>query len=124
MHFLSRTQLITALGAVLLALVVLDLVRRRRLSEEYSVLWVIATTVIAILGFSTPILVWITRVLGFMFESSTTFAFGLGFTIVMLLYQSLHQSRLATENQVLTRELALLRDEVETLRQGRGGEPR
>jgi hypothetical protein len=124
MHFLSRTQLITALGAVLLALVVLDLVRRRRLSEEYSVLWVLATTVIAILGFSTPILVWITRVLGFMFESSTTFAFGLGFTIVMLLYQSLHQSRLATENQVLTRELALLRDEVETLRQGRGGEPR
>jgi len=124
MHFLSRTQLITALGAVLLALVVLDLVRRRRLSEEYSVLWVIATTVIAILGFSTPILVWITRVLGFMFESSTTFAFGLGFTIVMLLYQSLHQSRLATENQVLTRELALLRDEVETLRQGRSGVPR
>jgi hypothetical protein len=124
MHFLSRTQLITALGAVLLALVVLDLVRRRRLSEEYSVLWVIATTVIAILGFSTPILVWITRVLGFMFESSTTFAFGLGFTIVMLLYQSLHQSRLATENQVLTRELALLRDEVATLRQGMGGEPR
>jgi hypothetical protein len=124
MHFLSRTQLITALGAVLLALVVLDLVRRRRLSEEYSVLWVLATTVIAILGFSTPILVWITRVLGFMFESSTTFAFGLGFTIVMLLYQSLHQSRLATENQVLTRELALLRDEVATLRQGMGGEPR
>ena len=42
MHFLSRTQLITALGAVLLALVVLDLVRRRRLSEEYPLLWVIA----------------------------------------------------------------------------------
>lgn len=124
MHFLSRTQLITALGAVLLALVVLDLVRRRRLSEEYSVLWVIATTVIAILGFSTPLLTWITRVLGFLFESSTTFAFGLGFSIVMLLYQSLHQSRLTTENQVLTRELALLRDEVETLRQGRSGEPR
>ena len=124
MHFLSRTQLITALGAVLLALVVLDLVRRRRLSEEYSLLWVVATVVIAILGFSTPVLTWITHVLGFLFESSTTFAFGLGFSIVMLLYQSLHQSRLASENQVLTRELALLRDEFETLRQGRSGEPR
>jgi len=33
-HFLSRTQIITAVGAVLLALYVLDLVRRRRLSEE------------------------------------------------------------------------------------------
>ena len=124
MHFLSRTQLITALGAVLLALVVLDLVRRRRLSEEYSLLWVIATLVIAVLGFSTRFLTWITHVLGFLFESSTTFAFGLGFTVVMLLYQSIKQSRLGTENQALTRELALLRDEVETLRQGRGGEPR
>ena len=35
MHFLSRTQLVVALGAVALALYVLDLVRRRRLSEEY-----------------------------------------------------------------------------------------
>ena len=124
MHFLSRTQVITALGAVLLALVVLELVRRRKLSEEYSVLWVIATLVIAVLGFSTRLVTWMTHVLGFLFESSTTFAFGLGFTVVMLLYQSIKQSRLTTENQVLTRELALLRDEVETLRQGRSGEPR
>ena len=124
MPFLSRTQVITALGAVLLALCVLELVRRRKLSEEYSVLWVIATVVIAILGFSTPFLTWMTHVLGFMFESSTTFAFGLGFSVVMLLYQSVKQSRLASENQALTRELALLRDEVETLRQGRRGEPR
>mgnify|MGYP003326757583 FL=1 len=70
MFFLSRTQIITALGAVLLAFYVLDLVRRRKLSEEYSLLWVIATVVIAALGFSTPLLTWITRVLGFMGESS------------------------------------------------------
>ena len=77
MMFLSRTQVITALGAVLMALYVLDLVRRRKLSEEYSLLWVMATTVIAVLGFSTPLLTWITHVLGFLGESSTTFAFGL-----------------------------------------------
>ena len=124
MHFLSRTQLITALGAVLLALVVLDLVRRRRLSEEYSLLWVIATLVIAVLGFSTKLLTWITHVLGFLFESSTTFAFGLGFSIVMLLYHSLKQSRLTSENHALARELALLREEVETLRQGRSADSR
>ena len=124
MYFLSRTQVIIALGAVLLALYVLELVRRRKLSEEYSVLWVIATTVIAILGFSTPLLRWITQVLGFLGESSTTFAFGLAFSLAMLLYHSLKQSRLTVENHALARELALLRDEVETLRQGRPGEAR
>jgi len=122
--FLSRTQLITALGAVLLALFVLDLVRRRKLSEEYSLLWVIATFVIAILGFSTPLLVWLTDVLGFLGESSTTFAFGLAFSLAMLLYVSLKLSRLGYENHALTRELALLRHEVEALRGGQGTSPR
>jgi hypothetical protein len=124
MPFLSRTQVITALGAVLLALVVLDLVRRRKLSEEYSLLWVIATVVIAVLGFWTRLLTWMTHTLGFLFESSTTFAFGLAFSLTMLLYHSIKQSRLTIENHALARELALLREEVETLRQGRGGETR
>ena len=124
MFFLSRTQVITALGAVLLALYVLELVRRRRLSEEYSLLWVIATGVIAILGFSTPLLTWITRTLGFLGESSTTFAFGLAFSMAMLLYLSIKQSRLGYENHALTRELALLREELERLRGGRAGDAR
>ncbi len=119
MFFLSRTQVITAVGAVLLSLYVLDLVRRRKLSEEYSLLWVIATVVIAVLGFSTPLLTWITHALGFMGESSTTFAFGLAFSLAMLLYLSLKLSRVGYENHALTRELALLREQVETLRQGR-----
>ena len=122
MFFLSRTQIITALGAVLLALYVLDLVRRRKLSEEYSLLWVIDTVVIAGLGFSTPLLTWITHALGFMGESSTTFAFGLAFSLAMLLYLSLKLSRVGYENHALPRELALLREEVESLRQG--SEPR
>jgi len=124
MFFLSRTQIITALGAVLLALYVLDLVRRRKLSEEYSLLWVIATVVIAILGFSTPLLTWITHALGFLGESSTTFAFGLAFSLAMLLYVSLKLSRLGVENHALTRDLALLRHELEQLRRADGDRPR
>lgn len=119
MFFLSRTQVITAIGAVLLALYVLDLVRRRKLSEEYSLLWVMATVVIAALGFSTPLLTWITDVLGFMGESSTTFAFGLAFSLAMLLYLSLKLSRAGYENHMLTREVALLREEVEAMRRER-----
>jgi hypothetical protein len=116
MAFLSRTQVIMALGALALALYVLDLVRRRRLSEEYSLLWVAATFVVAILGFSTSLLTGITHALGFLFESSTVFAFGLAFTVIMLLYLSIKLSRLGIENHALTRELALLRHELETLR--------
>ena len=112
-EFLSRTQVIVAIAAVGLMLYVLDLVRRRRLSEEYSFLWVLASVTIALLGFSTPILRAITRALGMLFESSTVFAIGLAFTIAMLLYLSVKISRLTQENQILARELALLRHELE-----------
>jgi hypothetical protein len=112
-HFLSRTQIITAVGAVVLALYVLDLVRRRRLSEEYSVLWVACTAIIAVLGFSTPLLMWITNVLGMFGAASTVYSFGLAFAVIMLLYLSVKLSRLGFESQMLARELALLRHEVE-----------
>ena len=115
MEFLSRTQVIAAIGAVLLALFVLDLVRRRRLSEEYSLLWVAATAVMALLGFSTPLLRFITHALGMMFESSTVFAVGLAFAIFMLLYLSVKMSRLTQEHLAVTREVALLRHELERL---------
>jgi len=101
---------------VALAALVLDLVRRRRLSEEYSLLWLISTAVIAVLGFSTPVLSWITRTLGILGESSTVFAAGLAFLTAMLLYVSVRLSRLGVENHAMTRELALLRFELERLR--------
>ncbi len=113
MHFLSRTQIITAVGAVVLALYVLDLVRRRRLSEEYSVLWVACTAIIAVLGFSTPLLMWITNLLGMFGAASTVYSFGLAFAVIMLLYLSIKLSRLGFESQMMARELALLRHEVE-----------
>ena len=116
MFFLSKAQIITAVGAVGLALFVLDLVRRRRLSEEYSLLWVLTTVVIAVLGFSTPLLVAITRMLGIQYEGSTVFAFGLAFTMAMLLYLCIKLSRLVQEKDGLTREIAFLRFELEELR--------
>ncbi len=116
MHFLSRTQVIAALGAVGLAILVLDLVRRRRLSEEYSLLWLISATTIAVLGFSTPVLSGVTRALGILSEASTVFAAGLAFATAMLLYISIRLSRLGGEKDALTRELALLRFELESLR--------
>jgi hypothetical protein len=119
MVFLSRTQVITAVGAVLLALYVLDLVRRRKLSEEYSVLWVLSTVVVAALGFSTRLLVWVSHALGIVQENSTVFAFGLAFSMAMLLHLSVRLSRLGQESQALARELALLRQELEESRFGR-----
>ena len=126
MHFLSRTQMIFAGGAIVLVLVVLDLVRRRRLSEEYALLWVLSSVVMAVLGFGTPVLQAVTRALGILYESSTAFACGVTFGIIMLLYMSVQLSRLGRDQHALAREIALLAHEIERLRAsapGARGEP-
>ena len=112
MQFLSRAQVITAFAAVGLAVFVLDLVRRRKLSEEYSLLWVLSSLGMAVLGFSTPLLQGITRLLGMQYPSSTVFAFGVAFGVAMLLYMSIRMSRLGREHQAMARELALLGHEL------------
>lgn len=122
MEFVSRTHVIVAISAVALVLFVLDLVRRRRLSEEYSLLWVVAATTIAILGFTTPLLLWVTRVLGMYGAASTVYSFGLVFAVAMLLYLSVKMSRLGSENQALARELAILRAEFERAGAERAGQ--
>ena len=111
--FLSRAQVIVALAAVALAVYVLDLVRRRRLSEDFSLLWLMSSAAIALLGFSTGLLKAVTRALGILYESSTVFAAGIAFAVVLLLYLSVRMSRLSQENVLLARELALLRQGLE-----------
>jgi hypothetical protein len=116
--YLTKIQFITALGAVGLAALVLDLVRRRRLSEEYSLLWVVSTLTMAILGVCPPILRALTRSLGILYESSLVFFVGVVFGVGMLLYLSVRLSRMGQEQEVAVRELALLRHELEELRAG------
>jgi hypothetical protein len=114
--FLSKTQIIAAIGAVALALLVLELVRRRKLAEDYSLLWIVSTVAIAVFGFSTPVLRGLTRALGIMYESSLVFAAGVAFGIAMLLFLSVRMSRLGRHLEAATRELALLRLELDALR--------
>lgn len=109
----TKIQIVSAASAVVLVLLVLELVRRRKLSEEYSFVWVAATLVMAVLGISIPLLQTLTRALGILYESSLVFAAGLVFATVMLLHQSVKLSRLAREHRALVHELALLRGALE-----------
>jgi hypothetical protein len=111
--FISRAQVLSGVVAVLLVLLVLELVRRRKLNEEYSLLWVVSMTGVAFFAFSTPLLRWVTQAFGILYEASTVFFFGLVFVVLVLLHLSTKLSRLGNDQQVLVQELALLRAELE-----------
>jgi hypothetical protein len=121
---MTRAQLIAALVAALVALVVLELVRRRRLSEEFSLLWVLATGGATVLAFWGGLLTAITHALGALYETSTIFFFGILFVLVVLLYYAVKLTALTQEVRQLAQESALLRlrlEEAESARRGPGG---
>ncbi|MBI5837805.1 MAG: DUF2304 domain-containing protein [Candidatus Eisenbacteria bacterium] len=106
-HLSRMPQLVAGVTALLLAVYVLNLVRRKRLSEEYSVLWMMATVGITLLAFWRGLLQAITRLFGAVYDTSTIFFFGFVFVFVSLLQQSQKLTRLEQENRDLARALAL-----------------
>jgi hypothetical protein len=120
---MTRAQLIAALIAALVALAVLELVRRRRLSEDFSLLWVLATLGATMLAVWGGLLTGITRLLGAKYETSTIFFFGILFVLVVLLYYAVKLTALIQEVRRLAQEAALLRLQLEERERDDDGRP-
>lgn len=103
----SRLRLVTVLGAVILAGVVLELVRRRRLSEEYSVLWVVTAALLLVLAIWSSLLDSITSLIGAASSTSTVFFFGLLFALILLLQFSVRISTLEKRLKELVQQVAV-----------------
>ena len=121
---MTRAQGVAAFLAVAVVIVVFDLVRRRRLSEEFSLLWIVASVGAALLSLWTDLLRTVTRAIGALYETSTIFFFGLLFVMVVLLYYAVKLTRLGQESRRLAQEVALLRrrHERQTGAEAEGGQ--
>jgi MFS family permease len=119
----TRAQLLAALLAVAVAVWVVDLVRRRKLSEEYSLLSLVAMAGVLALAFFTKAVTWITHRFGALYETSVIFFFGLVFAFLALVWYATKLTALTQEVRRLAQETALLRlrlERAEGDRPGRG----
>lgn len=95
--------------AGLLFLFVLHAVRKRKLGEEFTPIWLLASLSILVVSVSFELLVWITNLIGAWTPSSTVFFFGIVFLIGISLVYAIHLTRLSREVRALAQDLALLR---------------
>jgi len=104
-----KVSLAATAASVILVLVVFELIRSRRLREQYALLWLATGIVLVILsawrGGLNTIAGWL-GVRGY--PPAVLFAVGLMFVILVLLHYSTVISRLADQNVVLAQKLALL----------------
>jgi hypothetical protein len=110
-------SVIFAIGASVLALLlVLELVRRRQLREEYSLLWLGTAFAMLLVSAWRDLLHGLSRLVGIVYPPNLLFLLAALFTLLLLLYFSTVITRLSQENKEIAQELALLRYEVESLR--------
>ena len=113
-----RAQIVAFIGCLGLFLFVLELVRRRKLREEYSILWMAVSLGIAVLAGWSDLLLFVKRTVGAYSANSVIFFFGLLFLMGVVLHLTVRVSGLAETNKDLAQEIALLRRRLEAAGKG------
>jgi len=104
----ERVEVVAVLGSISLLLIVLELVRRKKLEEEYSLLWLLTCIVLLVLSFWRGLLDVLARLVGIFYPPTALFVVGLGSVLLILLHFSTVISKLSTENKQLAQRLAIL----------------
>jgi len=110
---LLRAKIFVIMLSIGLVIVIFELVRRRKLREEYSWLWMLTGAVVFVLAIWRSLLLYITHLIGAALPTSTIFFFGVFFLILINLYISVKLSTVTDRLNKVVQELALLRDRVE-----------
>ena len=99
--------------ALLVALIVVYYVRRWRLKEQYSLLWLVLAVGMVVPAAAPGMVEWFADRLDVFYAPSILFFLALAVVAVMLFHYSLEISRLSDQNRELAQELGLLRATVE-----------
>jgi len=95
-----------AIGAGLF-LVIIELVRRRKLAEEYSFIWLLTGFGIIVLILWYDLLEWLTYLIGAKTPTTALFIFGLVFLLLINLYLSIKITKLASQVKDLAQKIAI-----------------
>ena len=110
---MDRMILISLIAAVAGLVLVIELVRRRKLREDYSLLWLATAAAIVVLTLSRPLYDQIALWVGVVtYPPALLFAVAILFVLIILLHYATVLTKLSGENKRLAQELALLRQEL------------
>ena len=108
-----QQKIFAILASIFLMLVVVELVRRRKLREEYSWLWLLTGGIIILLVVWYDLLLFITHLIGAVAPTTTLFIFGLLFLMLISLHYSIQISKLSHQVKEMAQQLALLKGRVD-----------
>ena len=111
-----RQKVAAIIFSVTLLVVVVELVRRRKLREEYSVLWIVTAIGLLLLAWQYRLLTVFQQLFGIVEPQFALFFGAMLFLVLIALQFSVRLSKLTYRNKFLTQRVALLHQEIEELR--------
>ncbi|MBI2909951.1 MAG: DUF2304 domain-containing protein [Chloroflexi bacterium] len=115
---MTRIQMIAIIISVLLLIVIVELVRRKRLSEGHCILWLLAGTALLVLSVWNGVLEFAAELLGIYFPPMVLLVSSLGFFMLILLHFSTVISQQTERDKELAQRLAILQFELDSLKHG------
>ena len=108
-----RTSLFSLAFSVLLFVFIVELIRRRKLQERYSLMWLGIALAMIVFSISRRLLEYVAQAVGIFYPPAALFLLGLLFVIALLLHYSTVISKLADENRTLAQKLAILENKLD-----------
>ena len=110
-----QQKIFALIVSVLVFAFIVNMVRQRRLREEYSVLWLATSVVMFVLVLKYQWLVSLTFMIGATTTTTTLFLFALIFLILLSVQFCIKISRLTDQVKNLSQENALMKHEIARL---------
>lgn len=107
-------RIVPVLAAAAVALTTLELIRRRKLREEYAMLWISASAVLLVFAVFPRLMLWISETLGVHYITIVVGAM-FCFLSVVIIHLAVAISRSADDARRMAQRLALLEHKLETL---------
>jgi len=105
----TAVRVVALVVGLVLFVVVFEAVRRRRLSEALTPIWLTCAVAVLVLAANITLLEMLTRLIGAWTPSSTVFFFALLFLLAISLSYAIVLTRLGRQIARLTQEIAILR---------------
>ncbi len=105
---MDRITLSIVIGALVLLVIVVELVRQRRLEEQYSLLWLGAATALVALAISRDLWDKLAIIVGIAYPPTALFIVLFVAMIMILLHFSTVISKLTRQNRQAAQEIGLL----------------
>ncbi len=109
---MPRLEVFVVVIALVNVAVVVELVRRRKLRENFALLWIVVGMGGVVLSIARPLFDAVARAVGVSYGPSLLFSLALLFLLFVCMSLSLHVSRLEARTEILAEEIAFLRSDL------------